>query len=90
MTEPTLAVPRYVVMTSRAGPRGGRGNYRNVRVVETDRQEMPKMVSPRARHLVRIVRDLGAHYEGVTEACAYRRALAEAEAMAARLNGEGA
>ena len=84
-----MTIPRYVVMTSRAGERGGHGNYRNVRVVETDGQEMPKMVSHRARHLVRIVRDLGAHYEGRTEACAYRRTLAEAEALAAQLN-EGA
>ena len=84
-----MTVPRFVVMTSRAGERGGHGNYRNVRVVETDGEALPKMVSPRARHLVRIVRDLGAHYEGVTDACAYRRTLAEAEALAARLNAEG-
>jgi hypothetical protein len=84
-----MPIPRFIVMTSRGGPRGKWGQYRNVALVETDQQEMPKMISRHAKHLVRVVYHYGAHYEGSTERCAYRVALAHAEARAAKLNAEG-
>jgi hypothetical protein len=91
MSETTI-VPRFIVMTSRAQATGSASkygyNYRNVAVVETDGEGMPKMISDRAKHLVRVVRRWGPCSVGKTERSAYRIALADAEARAAKLNEE--
>jgi hypothetical protein len=79
----------YIVMTSSAAmPTSVKAHYRNVAVVETDGAGIPKMISPRARHLVRIVRSwerlhYGRNPKGGT---AYERARREAEALAVELN----
>lgn len=89
---PSVApAPRFVVMTSAAkGPNGCgyAGRYRAVAVVETDTLAIPAFISARARHLVRIVEHWGACSVGATDRCAYRIAMAEAEAMAVKLNAE--
>jgi hypothetical protein len=80
---------RYVVMTSSAQSKGKWTHIRrNVAVVETDGLGMPKMISDRAKHLVRIVSYSGGLNVGSTDRCAYQVALREAEALAALLNGE--
>ena len=75
----------FTVMTSAGGSRRGHGNYRNVAVVEY-RGEVPKMISPRARGMVRVVRHYGSHYVGRTARCAYHVTLEEARALAQELN----
>ena len=78
---------RYIVMTSVANaPRGTRSLYRNVAVVEVEPGCMPKMIRVDAKGLRRIVKHWGPQYCGKTQACAYQRALMEAEAMADGLN----
>jgi hypothetical protein len=90
----TPTIPRFVVMTSRAQATGSASkygyNYRNIAVVETDGVGMPKMISDRAKHLVRVVRRWGPCNVGKTERSAYSIALAEAEARAKQLNEEHA
>ena len=65
----------------RGGPRG----YRKVAVVETDGR-YPKMISERARGVVRIVRVWDRLYGGETERCEYRIALRTAHELADALN----
>ena len=82
-TNPT---PRYIVMTSSARvPSTNPGNYRNVAVVETDGMTTPKMISERARGVVRIVAHWGKCNVGKTERGAYQRALAEAADLVRKL-----
>lgn len=54
---------RFIVMASTAqvSSRLRRANKRfmNVAVVETDEQALPAMISPRARHLIRVVKHYG-------------------------------
>jgi hypothetical protein len=81
----------YVVMTATAAMPGScRGTYRRVAVVDVlaydwNRGRRPKMISARARGAYRVI-DLGHHSVGVTERCAYERALKRAAALAAELN----
>jgi hypothetical protein len=77
----------YAVMTSTGGTRRGHGRYRNVAVVEY-RDHLPKMISERARGMVRIVRHFGCHYVGTTPRCAYQRALDAAQHLCQRLTQE--
>ena len=77
---------RFIVMTSSASmPASVKSPYRHVAVVETD-GTVPKMISERARGMVRIVERWGPAFVGRTERCAYQVALREAEAIAAELN----
>ena len=82
---------RYVVMTS-AGHSiegyGYAGRYRNVAVCLVDADNPPKMISPRARGMIRIAQQWRGCYVGATERSAYARACQEAEILAARLNAE--
>jgi Iap family predicted aminopeptidase len=69
--------------------RGAR--YRNVAVVKLNEEYaawgfMPAMISKRARGIDHIVEHFGHHFVGKTDRCAYHKAVAEAEALAARLN----
>jgi hypothetical protein len=61
------------------------GKYRHVAVIETD-GTVPSRIDSRPRHVKRIVsvdRNLNV---GTTDRCAYARALAAAEQLAAELN----
>jgi hypothetical protein len=81
----------YTVMTSSAKmPASCKGRYRNVAVVEWDGATYPKMISERARGVVRVIRHYGALSVGKTERCAYRRAVREAEVLVASLGGTDA
>lgn len=68
-------------------PSSCKGHYRRVAVLEVqDGLLYVSMISPRARGCVRVVATWERLNVGSTERCAYRRALAEAQAMADRLN----
>ncbi len=85
----TNTVPRFLVMTSSAKmPASVKAAYRNVAVVETDGTRRPAMISRHARGLVSIVYYRSRLNVGKCVRSAYALALAEAEAMAERLNGE--
>lgn len=82
---------RFIVMSRSAHmPANCWGEYRRVAVVETDLPAPfePTMISPRASRVIRIVDTWERLNVGTTERCAYRKALAEAEALAAKLNEE--
>jgi len=80
-----LRSSEYIVMTSSAQVYGG-VRYRNVAVCEVERGVTPKMISQRAKGMVRIVRRWNTCKVGKTAASEYGRALAEAEALAEQLN----
>src|SRR4249920_3537810 len=81
----------WIVMTSCAAmPSSCKGTYRRVAIVQltqkyTARNLRPKMISARARGVVRLM-DLGHHNVGKTPRAAYQRTLAEAEKRAYQLN----
>jgi hypothetical protein len=71
------------------------GKYKRVAVVIVDRdalraegRELPASISKHSRGVVRIVQTWENCNVGTSERCAYRRALAEAEQVAARINAE--
>ena len=76
---------RFAIMVSIA--KSAKGRYRRIAVVETDlpEPELPKMISTRAKGMVRIV-DTWEHLSvGTTPRSAYQRAYAEAEKLLAEL-----
>lgn len=82
-------MPKFIVMTSKAKmPVACVGGfaYRNVAVVETDGQHMPKQIHPRHRAVKSIRFFQGRLFCGKTSRSAYGRALEEAAALAAELN----
>lgn len=84
---------RFIVMTSSAAIPGtgmGRsyGRYRDVAVVEVEDGTQPKMISKRAKGVVRIVRVWKRQFVGKTLDCAYHRALGQAQALADQLDAE--
>lgn len=78
----------FIVMTAAACmPATCKGTYRRVAVVQVfDPEVKPKMISERARNVRRIVKTWERLNVGRTDACAYRKALAEAQEMANNLN----
>ena len=77
----------YVVRVSSANMPGSCwGKYAHVAVMEVAPGTMPTMISERAKGVVRIVRAWRSRNVGTTERCAFRRALAEANELAAKLN----
>ena len=77
----------YVVMSASAQmPSSCWGTYRRVAVVEIERGAVPKMISLRARGVVRVLRTWERLNVGCTSKCAYARALAEAYDYCDRLN----
>lgn len=62
------------------------GRYARVAVLEVEVGTHPTMISERARGVVRIVETWEKLNVGTSERCAYQRALAEAEELAADLN----
>lgn len=84
----TETLPRYIVLSSAAKmPSSCKGQYKRVALVELDGSNVrPAMISERARGVKRIVQTWERLSVGKTDRCAYRVALAEAEAEALRLN----
>ncbi len=80
----------HIVMTASAHmPSSCKGTYRRVAVVEVaDPANPPKMISERAKGVVKIVRIWERLNVGKTTKCAYAVAFAEANALAAELNRE--
>ncbi len=75
---------RYIIMTASAKmPMSCWGRYARVAVVETDLPEgqSPKMISKRARGLIRIVETWERLNVGTTEKCAFQRARTEAQEL---------
>jgi hypothetical protein len=62
------------------------GTYRYIAVCEVVAGMRPKMISERAKGMVRIITTTGPLSVGKTKRCAYQRGLAEAEALAHELN----
>lgn len=87
---------KYIVMESAAQVRGKMrefGVYRRIAVVEVNDvyalvDARPKMISPRAKGVVRIVQEWSPMHKGKTERSEYYVALKAAEEMAAELNGQ--
>lgn len=80
----------WIVMTAAAKTSYRRGVYRRVALVELTpdyaaQSLLPKMISPRAKGVIRLV-DLGRHSVGKTSRAAYQRTLAEAERQVTVLN----
>jgi len=76
----------YIVMDRAAKMPGNCwGQYRRVAVVEVEAGVKPKMISERARGVVRVVQTWEKQHVGTTERCAFRRALIEARELAAEL-----
>ena len=77
----------YIVKHSTARMPGScKGRYRHVAVMEVDPGTVPSMISPRARGVRRIVQTWDRCNVGLTDRCAFRRALAEAGRLADQLN----
>jgi len=81
----------YIVKTAAAAmPNSCWGTYRRVAVIEVqDGVTDVAMISSRARGVINIVATWEKLNVGQTSRCAYRRALAEAQQMAADLNSSG-
>lgn len=81
---------RFIVMTSTAAPagKGYLGRYRNVAVVEAEDGVEPKMISKRAKGVVRIVKVWKKQFVGKSMDCQYQRALAQARVLADKLDAE--
>lgn len=87
----TSTSTEFVVLTASAKmPSSCWGNYGRVAVLEVERGTTPKMISPRARGVVRVVETWERLHSGKRAGrggrCAFSRALLEAEELAARLN----
>ena len=83
--------PKFVVMQAAACmPNSCWGRYRKVAVVEIEDgfKGKPKMISRRAKGVARVVALWDKQSVGKTARCAFRQALAAAEALCARLNAE--
>lgn len=90
-TTSATSAPKFVVMQANACMPGNCwGRYKRVAVVEIADgfKGKPKMISSRARGVARVVALWDKRNVGKTDRCAFRQALAAAEALAARLNAE--
>ena len=77
----------YIVKDSAARmPSTCKGRYRHVAVMEVEPGTVPAMISTRARGVRRIVQTWDRLNVGQTDRCAFMRALAEADRLAAQLN----
>ena len=81
----------FIVMSSMAKmPRKCGSDYERVAVVEVIAPgTRPRMISARARGVVRIVKAWPPAYRGTTAKCAYARVRQEAEAMALKIDNAG-
>ena len=80
----------YIIMTATAKmPASNRfGSYGKVALCEVQKGQQPKMISERARGMVRIVDLRDRLFWGSTPRCAFQKALNELTARAAQLNAE--
>lgn len=79
---------KFVVMTAAAYmPNSCWGNYGKVAVVETDGVNMPSQIHPGHKSVISIRYLADRLNKGKTSQCAFRRALARANEIAAELNG---
>lgn len=86
-TTETNTATTFIVMTASARmPSFCWGQYRRVAVVEVTQGSAPRMISSRARGVIRIVKTWEKCNVGTTAVCAYERARAEAKDLAMRLN----
>ncbi|MCX6783356.1 MAG: hypothetical protein NTZ20_05240 [Candidatus Levybacteria bacterium] len=78
----------YSIMTSSAKVSGKArlGTYRNIAVIEWDGLTYPKMISKRARGMLRIIHHFGSQSVGITERCQYKKTLLDAGRMIESLN----
>jgi len=78
----------FIVQTACAQmPSSVKATYRRVAVLEVrEGTARASMISERSRDVLQIVETWERLHVGTTARCAYERALAEAEKMAARLN----
>lgn len=77
----------YIVKDSAARMPGScKGRYHHVAVMEIEPGTVPSMISARARGVRRIVQTWDRLNVGQTDRCAFKRALAEADRLAAQLN----
>ncbi len=77
----------YIVKDSAARMPGSCwGRYRHVAVMEVDPDTWPAMISARARGVRRIVQTWERCNVGLTDRCAFKRAMVEASRLAAQLN----
>lgn len=83
-----MAHTTHIIMTAAAQmPSTCWGVYRRIAVVEIDSARLPegcdrpRMISERARGVVRVVRTWERLHVGTTERCAYSRAFAEAREL---------
>ena len=79
------------IITKQAGSKKGHGPYYRIAIVEMEDgfEGDPKMISERAKGVVRVVRDFGDFFVGKTKRSAYYRALEEAqEILDGLLSGE--
>lgn len=83
---PTRQNPFIVMVASAKMPGNCKGPYGKVAVVETTGETMPRMISERARGVVRIVRLWDRQHIGETPAGAFQRAFAAAENLSDHLN----
>jgi len=86
----TTTKTHYIVQDATAQmPSSCRGRYRRVAVLEVaEGVKSASMISERAKDVVRVVKTWEKLNVGKTDRCAFRIALAEAEALAERLNAE--
>ena len=84
----TAPAARYVLLDKAASmPQSCKGQYRRIAIVELDDSGVvPQMISERARGCKRIVSLWDKLSVGKTDRCAYKVALAEAQAELATLN----
>lgn len=72
----------YIVMTAKERmPLKCKGVYRKVAVVQVEKGVKPKMISPRARGVVQVVKIWRRLNVGKTDQCAFARALWQAYAL---------
>ena len=85
---PAPATARYILLDKAASmPQSCKGQYRRIAIVELDDSGVvPQMISERARGCKRIVSLWDKLSVGKTDRCAYKVALAEAQAELATLN----
>jgi hypothetical protein len=77
----------YIVKTSAARmPSSVKARYSHVAVMDVEPDTWPSMISPRARGVRRIVQTWARCHVGQTDRCAFKRAVAEADRLAAQLN----
>lgn len=81
---------RFILMNNSASPKGRAKdfsrNYRHIAIVEIEGENWPKMISERAKGVIRIVKDIPCIYVGKTEKSEGRRILNRMKEIVEGLN----